>query len=91
MTRNLDKRVELMFPIENAEHKAKVLHALRAMFRDTVKSRRLGADGVYRRRKAARGERPFRVQQELQDEARRAVSLSRQGVVFQPEQSDRVG
>ena len=51
MTRNLDKRIELMFPIENAEHKAKVLHALRAMFRDTVKSRWLGADGVYRRRK----------------------------------------
>ena len=53
MSRNLDKRIELMFPIENAEHKAKVLHALRAMFRDTRKSRWLGADGVDRRRQPA--------------------------------------
>jgi hypothetical protein len=39
MTRNLDKRVELMFPIEQSEHRARVLHALRWMFRDNVKSR----------------------------------------------------
>ena len=37
MTRNLDKRVELMFPVEHAEHKARVIYTLRAMFRDTVK------------------------------------------------------
>ena len=55
MTRNLDKRVELMFPIEHADHKARVLYALRAMFRDTVKARWLGADGVYRRRPAGAG------------------------------------
>ena len=36
MTRNFDKRIELLFPVERAEHKAKVLHALRAMFRDNV-------------------------------------------------------
>src|SRR4029077_13266000 len=55
MTRNLDKRLELMFPVEEAEHRAKVLHALRAMFRDNVKARALGADGIYRRREAAGG------------------------------------
>ncbi|MGH9146602.1 MAG: polyphosphate kinase 1, partial [Vicinamibacterales bacterium] len=87
MTRNLDKRVELMFPIEAAEHKAKVLHALRAMFRDTVKSRWLGADGFYRRSQLTPGEPSFRVQQALQDEARRAVS-AREGVVFHPQQRD---
>jgi polyphosphate kinase len=87
MTRNLDKRIELMFPIEEAEHKAKVLSALRAMFRDTAKSRWLGADGTYRRTQAPAGERPFRVQQALQDEARRAVSLAGDGagVVLRPE------
>ena len=53
MTRNLDKRVELMFPIEQPEHKARVLDALRAMFRDTEKSRWLQADGTYRRRTRA--------------------------------------
>jgi polyphosphate kinase len=88
MTRNLDKRVELMFPIEAAAHKARVLHALRAMFRDTVKSWWLGADGVYRRRLTP-GEPSFRVQQALQDEARRAVSAREGvGVVFQPQRRD---
>jgi polyphosphate kinase len=87
MTRNLDKRVELLFPIEQADLKARVLHALRAMFRDNVKGRWLGADGTYRRRKRPRGEPPFRVQQALQDEARRTVSLAREGagVVLEPE------
>ncbi len=87
MTRNLDKRVELLFPVEQPEHKAKVLFALRAMFRDTVKSRWLEADGAYLRRKRPRGEGPFRVQQALQDEARRAAALAREGagVVLEPE------
>jgi polyphosphate kinase len=88
MTRNLDKRVELMFPIEDAEHKARVIYTLRAMFRDTVKSRWLDADGVYRRRRLAQGETPFRVQEHLQDEARRLASLARDraGVSFRPEE-----
>ena len=88
MTRNLDKRVELMFPVENAEPRAKVLYTLRAMFRDTTKARWLGADGVYRRREPAAGEPPFRVQQHLQEEAERQASLAheRAGVVFRPEQ-----
>jgi polyphosphate kinase len=88
MTRNLDKRIELMFPVENPQHKAKVLYTLRAMFRDTVKARRLGADGVYRRREPASGEPAFRVQHHLQEEAVRLASLApeRAGVVFRPEQ-----
>jgi polyphosphate kinase len=91
MTRNLDKRIELMFPIEDTEPKAKVLHALRAMFRDTMKSRWLGDDGVYRRRPAAPGEPPFRVQQALQDDARRAAALAGdgRGVAFRPERRER--
>jgi polyphosphate kinase len=88
MTRNLDKRIELMFPIERPEHKATVLHTLRAMFRDTVKGRWLGPDGIYRVREPLPGEAPIRVQYELQEEARRAVALARDGagVVFRPEQ-----
>jgi polyphosphate kinase len=90
MTRNLDKRVEVMFPIEEAEHKAKVLHALRAMFRDTVKSRWLGADGIYRRRPPGPGEPRFRVQDALQDDARRAAAIAGdgRGIVFRPERRD---
>jgi polyphosphate kinase len=90
MTRNLDKRVELMFPVEQAEPRAKVLYTLRAMFRDTTKARRLGADGVYRRRQPPSGEPAFRVQQHLQEEAERLASLAheRAGVVFRPEERE---
>jgi polyphosphate kinase len=86
MTRNLDKRVELLFPVEAPDHRARVMHALRAMFRDNVKSRWLDADGVYRRRERAPGEPEFRVQQHLQEEARRLASLARErtGVTLHP-------
>jgi polyphosphate kinase len=88
MTRNLDKRVELMFPVENPEHRTRVLAVLRAMFRDNVKARWLGPDGTYKRRKRAAGEPPFRVQQFLQEETRRAAALEREraGVRFVPEE-----
>jgi polyphosphate kinase len=88
MTRNLDKRVELMFPIEQIDQKARVIYTLRSMFRDTVKSRWLGSDGVYRRRPLAHGEAPFRVQEHLQEEARRLASLARDraGIAFRPEE-----
>jgi polyphosphate kinase len=84
MTRNLDRRIELMFPVEQADHKARVTASLRAMFRDNTHARWLGSDGEYLAR--PRGdEPPFRVQQFLQDEARRRVTLAREGIVFKPE------
>ena len=88
MTRNLDKRVELLFPIDAAEHKARVVHALRAMFRDTVKSRWLDADGVYRPRQPAAGDAPCRAPQALQEEARRSAALSggATGIALRPQQ-----
>jgi polyphosphate kinase len=58
MTRNLDRRVELMFPVEGVEEKKTALSALRAMFKDTVKARRLGSDGTYKRVRRVRGEAP---------------------------------
>lgn len=90
MTRNFDRRIELMFPVEDAAHRARVLTALRAMFRDNVKSRWLGSDGVYRPRPSS-GEPRYRVQEALQADARRAASLAREaaGVVFRPEQRER--
>ena len=88
MTRNLDKRIELLFPVENPDHRRTVLTVLRSMFRDNVKAWTLQADGTYRRRTPASGEEPFRVQQWLQEEARRAVAAARDraGVVLHPEQ-----
>lgn len=89
MTRNLNRRIELMFPLESAEHKRAVKGILEAMFKDNVKARRLGPDGVHKRVRPSKGEQPFRVQQVLQDEAKRAADLAseRAGVTFQPEET----
>jgi polyphosphate kinase len=87
MTRNLDKRIELMFPLEQEQQKRQAKAALDAMFRDNVKARRLGSDGTYKRVRRAKGEPPFRVQQFLQDEAKRAADLAKErvSISFQPE------
>ncbi len=77
MTRNLDKRIELLFPVESPEARQKVLLALDAAFQDNVKGRRLQADGTYRRRRPARGEEPFRMQLHLYREVQRALQRAR--------------
>jgi polyphosphate kinase len=86
MPRNLDRRIELLFPVESPDCRAKVLAALDAMFQDNVKARRLQGDGSYKRRKPARGEEPFREQIELYREAKRTVDRARaaSGVVLEP-------
>jgi polyphosphate kinase len=86
MPRNLDRRIELMFPIEAAETRQKVLGVVDSMFQDNVKSRWLQPDGTYRRRKPAKGEDPFRVQVHLYREAQRAIERARAvaGVTFEP-------
>ena len=87
MTRNLDKRIELMFPVEDPAARARVIYALRAMFRDNVKARRLAASGTCTRLAPHAGEPPFGVQQHLQEEARERVARARDraGVAFVPE------
>jgi polyphosphate kinase len=80
MPRNLNKRIELLFPVEAPEARAKVLAALDAMFQDNVKGRRLQPDGTYKRRKPAKGEEPFRAQLHLHGEAEKAVERARAAV-----------
>lgn len=47
MGRNLDRRVEIMFPIENKEIKMKIKDILNICLKDTVKARLLKNDGSY--------------------------------------------
>lgn len=49
MTRNLNRRVELMFPIEDEEIKRTIIHLLGIMMSDNVKTRVMGRDGLYRK------------------------------------------
>jgi polyphosphate kinase len=86
MPRNLDKRVELLFPLEAPETRAKVLQALEAAFQDNVKARRLQADGSYKRARPGKGEEAFRLQVHLHREAQREKESQRAaaGVVLEP-------
>ena len=86
MGRNLDRRVELLFPVESEEAKAKVTAALDALFQDNVKSRRLSADGSWKRRKPGRGEEPFRAQAHTYREIQGALGRARArlGVSLEP-------
>ncbi len=72
MPRNLDRRIELMFPLADPACRRRALEALDVLARDNVKGRRLGADGVWRVPPRAAGEPPVTAQLELYDLARRA-------------------
>lgn len=50
MPRNLERRVELLFPIDNEELKGRVVHILDVMLRDNVKAQVMQNDGSYKRR-----------------------------------------
>jgi polyphosphate kinase len=64
MPRNLDRRVELMFPIQQEDLKNRVIEILRAQMSDNVKARILKQDGSYEQVTAVRSE-PLRVQEYL--------------------------
>ncbi len=81
MPRNLDRRVETMFPIEDAKLAREILDTMKLYFRDNVRSWLLKPDGSYERRDAGDRE-PFRVQEELcrryeEREARRRRAIPR--------------
>ncbi len=83
MGRNLDKRIELMFPIESPAAKRKVLDILTVLFRDNVKARRLGPDGVWRVLDRPAGTEPFEAQAYLYEQAGR-LAVADVGVTFEP-------
>lgn len=49
MPRNLERRVEILFPIEEPDLKERVYHILDTMLRDTLKARVMDDDGSYSR------------------------------------------
>ena len=49
MQRNLDRRIETMFPVEDPDVKKRVLDILDTVWRDTIKTRILQSDGSYAR------------------------------------------
>jgi polyphosphate kinase len=65
MTRNLDKRVEVMVPVADAQLKQKVIKVLRDSMRDNRQSWLLQEDGSYQARQPLDGEEEFSLQANL--------------------------
>jgi polyphosphate kinase len=64
MPRNLDRRVEILFPIESPRLRAMVLHDLLEIYlKDNLKSRRLRPDGGYERLKPKKQAAPLDAQE----------------------------
>ena len=70
MPRNLDNRVETLYPIEDDEMRAHIVtDLLEAYLRDTAKARIMQADGSYTRATPAGDGPPFSIQDTLADRA----------------------
>lgn len=71
MPRNLDKRVEILFPVEDDALKAEVIHILDIQLADNEKARILQKNGTYRRA-AKGGHAKLNSQKYFCEEAKRA-------------------
>ena len=84
MERNLDRRLELLFPVTDPRLQRRLIDWLHVFLADNVKARRLNADGVYQRLAAADDE-PLRAQEKLYADAVAAAEAARQSTVrFRP-------
>jgi polyphosphate kinase len=87
MPRNLDRRVELLVPVEDIACKSRLVAILKTSMRDTVKARRLLPDGSYERVKPLRRGKPLRSQEVFYREACEAAQQARKNLymVFEPQ------
>jgi polyphosphate kinase len=65
MPRNLDRRIELLVPVEEPPIRQRLVGILETCFEDNVKARHLQPDGSYVRSKVRKGSRKLRRSQEL--------------------------
>ena len=86
MPRNLDRRVELLVPIESSSCKKAIIHALETFISENVKGHVLQADGTYQRVSTKNGGEEIRSQQVLYQQAVKAEQLAKQSTptTFEP-------
>lgn len=70
MPRNLDGRIEILFPIDSQAHKRRIRSILENYFKDNTNSWELRQDGSWERRKPNENQHPFRAQKYLADMAK---------------------
>mgnify|MGYP000053030079 CR=1 FL=1 len=85
MPRNLDRRIELLVPVEDPALKSRLMRILETYFEDNVKARVLRPDGTYVHVKP-KGRRRRRAQELLYQEAYQLVHEAEQSrtTVFEP-------
>ncbi len=86
MPRNLDRRIELMTPIQDTACRSKLIESLRTSLADNVKAWQLQSDGEYLRVRRPHGQRRIRSQEEQYLHACAAAKRARQTLrtVFEP-------
>ncbi len=86
MTRNLEKRIELMIPIEEPALKRRLVKILEAYFQDNTQASRLLPDGSSQRLVRGKGQKPFRVQDHFHQQARKAAKAREheRAMTFEP-------
>ena len=78
MPRNLERRVELLFPIEEPELKKKVYHILEGELKDTIKASIMLPDGTYEK-VDRRGKEAYSSQDAFVKEAREEALRKKEG------------
>lgn len=86
MGRNLDKRIELLVPIEAPAARDRLIRILECYFKDTAKGRQLMSDGKYRLANSRGAKSLFRSQEVMCKEAIAAAleASQRSATIFEP-------
>ncbi|MFW6414423.1 MAG: polyphosphate kinase 1 [Verrucomicrobiota bacterium] len=78
MPRNLERRIELLVPVDNAADRKRLLDMLDTSLNDTEKGRELLADGSYRRSLDSNAKRRLRSQEELRRQSEKRAGRAQQ-------------
>ena len=86
MPRNLDRRVELLVPVEDSAARTKLMTFLKTHFQDNVKARRLLPDGRYEPVKSTSGGKILRSQEVLYTRAVQEIAEAERArlTMFEP-------
>lgn len=86
MTRNLEKRVELMIPVEEAAPKRRLIRILDTFFQDNVQASLLMPDGTSQRIQRTKNQKPFRAQEHFHQQAKSAAKARQheRSMTFEP-------
>jgi polyphosphate kinase len=76
LPRNLEKRIELMFPVREEGARSRIREILGAYFIDTAKAHRLGPNGRWKKVKTLEGEAPFSAQTFFYETVKRRKTLA---------------